>query len=234
MKALVDNDILFKGACYGLLDAFLAPVSVAGDSFGILGAARFVVSKKIIKKAPHKGIAAAHEHLATFLGRAAVVEPTEDEQRMAAEFELAAQRAGLGFDAGESQLCSILICRSTGRLFWRLARVNVSGWRFEGDCLHRRPKLTDQQEPILPGGGYNDHKVRRLDDIVGLAPARRWRGQNLEPGRSEDRLPVRRELIHNTGFSRRTGRGSVGQTIPLLVATRECLYRGKEHPPHTL
>jgi hypothetical protein len=113
MKALVDNDILFKGACYGLLDAFLAPVSVAGDSFGILGAARFVVSKKIIKKAPHKGIAAAHEHLATFLGRAAVVEPTEDEQRMAAEFELAAQRAGLGFDAGESQLCSILICRST-------------------------------------------------------------------------------------------------------------------------
>jgi hypothetical protein len=113
MKALVDNDILFKGACYGLLDAFLAPVSVAGDSFGILGAARFVVSKKIIKKAPHKGIAAAHEHLATFLGRAAVVEPTEDEQRMAAEFELAAQRAGLGFDVGESQLCSILICRST-------------------------------------------------------------------------------------------------------------------------
>jgi hypothetical protein len=113
MKALVDNDILFKGACYGLLDAFLAPVSVAGDSFGILGAARFVVSKKIIKRAPHKGIVAAHEHLATFLGRAAVVEPTEDEQRMAAEFELAAQRAGLGFDAGESQLCSILICRST-------------------------------------------------------------------------------------------------------------------------
>jgi hypothetical protein len=78
-----------------------------------LGAARFVVSKKITKKAPHQGIAAAHQHLATFLGRAAVVEPTDDEQRMAAEFELAAQRAGLGFDAGESQLCSILICRST-------------------------------------------------------------------------------------------------------------------------
>lgn len=113
MKALVDNDILFKGACYGLLNAFLASISVASDSFGVLGAARFVVSKKIIKKPPHKGIAAAHEHLAAFLGRAAVVEPTEDEQRMAAEFELAAQRAGLGFDAGESQLCSILICRST-------------------------------------------------------------------------------------------------------------------------
>ncbi len=113
MKALVDNDILFKGACYGLLDAFLAPVSVAGDSFGVLGAARFVVSKKITKKAPHKGTTAAHQHLATFLGRAAVVEPTEDEQRMAADFEVAAQRAGLDFDAGESQLCSILICRST-------------------------------------------------------------------------------------------------------------------------
>jgi hypothetical protein len=113
MKALVDNDILFKGACYGLLDAFLAPVSAAGDSFGVLGAARFVVSKKIIKKAPHKGATAAHQHLATFLGCAAVVEPTEDEQRMAADFELAAQRAGLDFDVGESQLCSILICRST-------------------------------------------------------------------------------------------------------------------------
>ena len=113
MKALVDNDILFKGACYGLLDAFVSPISVAGDSFGVLGAARFVVSKKISKKAPNKGGAAAHEHLAAFLGRAAIIEPTEEEQRMAAEFELAAQRAGLGFDPGESQLCSVLIRRST-------------------------------------------------------------------------------------------------------------------------
>jgi hypothetical protein len=35
---------------------------------------------------------------------------------MAADFELAAQRAGLSFDVGESQLCAILICRLTPML----------------------------------------------------------------------------------------------------------------------
>jgi hypothetical protein len=111
MTAMVDNDIIFKGACYGLLDEFLSPICAHGRRFGVLGAARFVVSKKISKTNPSKGITTALRHLADFLERAAVVEPTEDEQRMAAEFELAAQRAGLSFDVGESQLCAILIYR---------------------------------------------------------------------------------------------------------------------------
>ena len=113
MKAMVDNDIVFKGACYGLLDEFLSPLSALGDPFGVLGAARFVVSKKISKTNPKKGITAALRHLGDFLERATVVEPTEDEQMMAAEFEVAAQRAGLSFDVGESQLCAILIYRLT-------------------------------------------------------------------------------------------------------------------------
>jgi hypothetical protein len=113
MKAMVDNDIIFKGTCYGLLDEFLSPVCATRDLVGVLGAAQFVVSKKITKKNPKKGIAVALRHLKDFLERVTVVEPTEDEQKMAAEFELAAQRAGLVLDVGESQLCAIVICRLT-------------------------------------------------------------------------------------------------------------------------
>jgi len=111
MTALIDNDILSKGSCYGLLDELLSPLSVAGDPFGVLGAARFVVSKKILKKTLNKGSDAAIKILHDFLKRAVVLEPTEREQTMAAEFELAAQRAGVGLDVGESQLSAILVCR---------------------------------------------------------------------------------------------------------------------------
>ncbi len=111
MTAVIDNDILTKGSCYGLLDELLSPVATASNPFGVLGAARFVVSKKISKKTLRKGIEAAIRNLYDFLSRAVVLEPTQDEQTMAAEFELAAQRAGVGLDAGESQLCAILISR---------------------------------------------------------------------------------------------------------------------------
>jgi hypothetical protein len=50
LEALVDNDILMKGACYGLLDELLTQTVSSTDLLGILGATRFVVAKKIRKR----------------------------------------------------------------------------------------------------------------------------------------------------------------------------------------
>jgi hypothetical protein len=111
VKTLVDNDILFKGACYRLLVHLVPVASGHNDSVGVLGAAWFVVSKTILRKASKAGAESAIEILRQFLQRATVIEPTQDEQRTAADFEVAAQRAGLSLDAGESQLCAIMVSR---------------------------------------------------------------------------------------------------------------------------
>ena len=111
MKALVDNDILFKGACYGLLDEFISGICVSPDTVGVLGSAWFVVSKKIQRTPLNKTIETAINNLRTLLIRAVTLEPNETEQSMAATFELAALQLGVSLDAGESQLCAILISR---------------------------------------------------------------------------------------------------------------------------
>jgi len=151
MKAVVDSDIIFKGACYGLLDEFLSPVCAAGAPFGVLGAARFVVSKKIIKTNPKKGVTAALRFLGDFLERAAVVEPTEAEQTMAAELELAAQRAGLSFDAGESQLCAVLI--------YRLTPLLLTG---DKRAIQAIEELLDSQDRLATVCG----KIKCLEQLV--------------------------------------------------------------------
>ena len=111
MRAVVDNDILFKGACYGLLAELISAVCEPRDGIGVLGAAWFVVSKKIQQRPPNRGIGPAITDLKQFFDYAVVVEPTKDEQSIAAEFELCAQQAGLNLDPGESQLCAVLITR---------------------------------------------------------------------------------------------------------------------------
>src|SRR2546425_821214 len=111
MKALIDNDIVFKGACYGLLPELVSTVCDPTDPVGVLGAARFVVSKRIQRSVLSKGTGVAISNLEEFLKRAVTIEPTEAEQGTAGEFELAALRSGVSFDAGESQLCAVLISR---------------------------------------------------------------------------------------------------------------------------
>jgi hypothetical protein len=111
MNALIDNDIILKGACYGLLPEVLATVC-GDDPVGVLGAARFVVSKRIGKAAINKGREAALANLEEFLHRALTIEPTEAEQTIAADLELAALNSGLSLDSGESQLCAVLVERA--------------------------------------------------------------------------------------------------------------------------
>lgn len=111
MMAIIDNDILLKGSCYGLLDELTSTISSAPNSMGVLGAARFVISKKIEKKALKGSTSAALARFVAFLTRAETLEPTPDEQNMAADLEFIAQGSAVSLDVGESQLCAILVHR---------------------------------------------------------------------------------------------------------------------------
>ena len=111
VDAIIDNDILFKGACYCLLQEFAGALNTTPGDCGILGAARFVVKHKIERAKLSKENKLALRNLDTFLSVAAVLEPVKTEQAFAARLEGHALRLGLGLDAGESQLCAMAIER---------------------------------------------------------------------------------------------------------------------------
>ncbi|MBL8180004.1 MAG: hypothetical protein JNL64_00150 [Blastocatellia bacterium] len=116
MESLVDNDILFKAACYNTIDALLIQVVTSTPEIGVLGAARYVARKAVERASLCGTPKEALERLDQFINNASVIEPTDDEQGLAADLELAAQLAGVGLDVGESQLCAVLIVRSLNLL----------------------------------------------------------------------------------------------------------------------
>ncbi len=116
MKALVDNDILLKGACYVLLQEIVSAIGASAADCGVLGAARFVLRRKIEKAKLFQNTKLAMQSLETFLAAAPSLEPSTKEQVMAAQLEASALRLGLGLDAGESQLCAMVIERAVPML----------------------------------------------------------------------------------------------------------------------
>ena len=110
MKALVDNDILLKGACYGLLGELVT--AIPGDGkVGILGASKFVITHHLKRYTLNAAAGTAEARFLAFLTANEVVEPTAQEQEVAASLESSAQKLYLNLDAGESQLVAILISR---------------------------------------------------------------------------------------------------------------------------
>jgi hypothetical protein len=109
MRAIVDNDVLLKVACYGIVDAVL--FAYVGGAVGCLAVARFVLTGRLDRIGLRGSPAAAKERLMACLGRCDQLEPTAIEQQFAADLELTAQRAGLRLDTGESQLCAMAIQR---------------------------------------------------------------------------------------------------------------------------
>ena len=108
MIALVDNDVLLKGSCLGILRPLIGrhPVET-----GVLGASRYVLPSKIRRfRTGDKGSAALQE-LLRYLQSATELEPTGPEARLAADLEFLAQATGLELDVGESQLCAVLVMR---------------------------------------------------------------------------------------------------------------------------
>jgi hypothetical protein len=126
VKALVDNDVLFKGTCYRLLDEFLGTIYKPSEAVGVLGAARYVVKKRIERHVVRSKYLEVLEGFFAFLERNIVLEPTSEEQVLAADFELSAQRLGVSLDAGESQLCSIFLHRAAPLLVTGDKRAIIS------------------------------------------------------------------------------------------------------------
>lgn len=118
MKAAIDNDVLYKGAWYGLLEELVSAIPSTPPETGALGQARFVIGRKLEKQKKDHGDAAgaALDRLNSMLASLATIEPTADEQALAAEFEHLAQIGGVALDGGESLLCAVVIRRGLGCL----------------------------------------------------------------------------------------------------------------------
>src|ERR1051326_5836712 len=116
MGVSVDNDVILKGACYGLLDQLFSSLSTDTRRMLVLGAARFVIAKRLQKKGFCSRIEEALHNLNGFMTAVSVIEPSEAEQTMAANLELLAQRRAVALDAGESQLCAVFISRGASSI----------------------------------------------------------------------------------------------------------------------
>jgi hypothetical protein len=106
----VDNDIIIKAACYGLTATFW-PEAGPTCHLGVLGAARYVVAKRLARAKLVGGSANARSAVDALLSTASTLEPTTAEVTLATQLEVEAQRMGLSLDAGESQLIAMMIHR---------------------------------------------------------------------------------------------------------------------------
>jgi hypothetical protein len=157
MLVLIDNDVLFKGSCYGLLANLLASVSPRDYSAGVLASARFVIPTKIARGKLRGDRSLALQRLIEFLSHAESLEPTDEEQVMAADLELAALKMGVSLDTGESQLSTILVKR--------LLPLFLTG---DKRAIVAMEKLLDAEARLLPICG----KVICLEQMFAAAFAR--------------------------------------------------------------
>lgn len=111
-SVLMDNDVVLKTCCYGVVDEVLDCLIGRTRTVHVLGAIQYVLSNAIAKKKNILDKKTAAERLAKILGMVEHLEPDEDELLLAVEFETAAQSRDLELDAGESQLLAVLIRRS--------------------------------------------------------------------------------------------------------------------------
>jgi len=112
--AAIDNDVILKGILYGLLSDLIGMIPASAADVGVLGAARYVVSARLKKTS--RDVEKLLQSLERFLSNVMILEPTDDESKLAAELELSAQKINVNLDAGESILCAVVVRRSLDRL----------------------------------------------------------------------------------------------------------------------
>ncbi len=106
----VDNDVIIKAACYGLTATFW-PEAASTCHLGVLGAARYVVAKRLERSPLSDRNERARGEAENLLATAITLEPTSGEIGLATRMEVTAQRMGLSLDAGESQLIAMMVHR---------------------------------------------------------------------------------------------------------------------------
>lgn len=113
----IDNDVLHKTTVYGLLADLLQARMKDAAQYFMLGAARFIVARKLKKNPPSRGYEVAMAEFETLVPLIEILEPQDGELRIAAELEYAAQQADVDLDSGESMLCAALLHRGLDYLF---------------------------------------------------------------------------------------------------------------------
>lgn len=103
---LIDNDVLLKVCAYDLVDEFLE--LFASLTLLILPTAPYVVESVIKRTGRIKDKARAGANLRHLVAAAAIVEPSADEIKSAAELEEQAHKGSLDLDGGESILFALL------------------------------------------------------------------------------------------------------------------------------
>lgn len=116
-EGLIDNDVLHKSTVYGLFGLLLESIPLDVNSYGMLGAAKYIIRNKLQKRPPNRGLELTLSEFESAIEHISVLEPTEEEVKFAASLELLAQQSNMSLDTGESVLCAILTSRSLGYLF---------------------------------------------------------------------------------------------------------------------
>lgn len=118
MSVAIDNDVLLKGAWYGLLDELVSVIPSTPSETLVLGQAKYVVGKRLQRQL-EKSVSGAEGALAGFremLPKLSEAEPTPEEIALASDLEYSAQNEGLALDSGESLLCAITVHRALDKL----------------------------------------------------------------------------------------------------------------------
>lgn len=113
---LIDNDVLIKIAAYGLTKPLADVTTVGIKPPSMLGVGRFVVRDRLARTERLIDCAAALACFDALLPKLRLLEPSDEELAVAAEFEAAATRENFELDSGESQLLAILLLRNADLL----------------------------------------------------------------------------------------------------------------------
>lgn len=108
-KVFLDTDILFKLTRFGLLNHLSMHPIHPDSEFSILGAAKFMLQKKLQKKPPQRGIQQVTIEVSEAMQWLTSAEPNETEIEIAAAIEAHAQKHGLAIDSGESLICAMIV-----------------------------------------------------------------------------------------------------------------------------
>lgn len=106
----LDNDVIIK-LCLYALPIWEGGGLFAGYQLNTLAASRYVLPKQLDRMRTWSGISHAKVILSSFLEKVDFIEPVEEEVDLAAKLEMVAQRTGLFFNSGESQLLALLVGR---------------------------------------------------------------------------------------------------------------------------
>lgn len=150
-QALIDTDVLLKTASYRLLKQLLATTPFGSTGFAMIAAAQFVVAGKFKKKLKGVQLEAAKAHFQEAIASIAAIEPNPYELGLAAQLESAAVALGVDLDAGESQICALMLARGIDLMMTgdKRAIKAIAALREQEACAYAHGKVACLEQLVL-------------------------------------------------------------------------------------